>query len=507
LPEFIEDKVARVIYIAAMQAETSRWNVIPTVENLADIIAAERIEGYESGNDIAAIAAKRQELISLLQTYAENGTTSLGMNGVAAAIRDHVNVKRLAEYAKKAVATSTDQSLTATDRYDVLSTQLEAVRPAAVEARIYTLNDQLRVIRTIKERQVALIGKKLMTLPSEWMVSDLIPYLLPGLLYTFSGLTGRGKSSILQQIADHLARSGFKVLYFHAEDDIERQMNRMTRRLADASPRELQAGDPNNRYPIVMQMMNERKRNSGGEVIFVHSIDQSVGYIKAITQNMKPDAIIVDYVQKLNRQPELRLTNGIDHMAIAIVTEGLKLIAENDKHMVAVILGSKEAEHTGGDAYRTGTSGSRQIEHKSQAVVEFERIRLTPDDAPEIVDGIQIAGPGDLSGFGYMNVVKNNDGSTGSVTGIFHGHRFEFKSLGFKAWEREHPGQLYPLPTLELPDQEYYDRFRAKSAAWDNLDLVLRDPRTRRAEAKKAAKSGTPIVSTNRLSRDDEPPF
>lgn len=511
LPDMIEDNFIRVILRAAMFAETEKYNTVPSSDALATIIVQENLFG-NTPSDVSEIMTYKTGLVSAIDEYAKRGVDSSAMfNSLAAAINDHTNTKRLNAYAAQVQTMRGDTSLTATDLYEQMQEKLEQVRPDAIEARIYTVGDLRRIMAELRNERRNLLGQKLMTLPSEWWCQEYVPYLLPSLLYTITGLTGRGKSSVLQQLADHLAKCGFKVMYFHAEDDISRQIDRMARRLTYASPRELMAGDPRNKYRVVADILRDREANSHGSVTYCHCIGKNAHFIGTVTRHYRPDVIIVDYLQKLNRAAELSAAKGNDPAALANVVEQLKLVAENDQHQCVVIMGSQEAEHESGQEYRKGTSGTRQAEHKAQCIIEVERVRLNENDTPEQGgDGTVIAGPGDLSGFGYFNVVKNNDGSTGSVTCIFNGLTLEAKAVAFRQWERAHPGDNYPLPRLEEPDALYYQNHANKVALWNDLDKLYDDPKLRRRNAKKGEPAGMKVSGANSdylTASDDDLPF
>ncbi len=473
------DPTSRSIVKAAKMAATLEYgNMMPTPENLVTIIIKEGLSGreFETPEQVAEFKLQAQSQMMALRDIGADSPAAI--NSLASAIQDFIRLKKLAAYARQATTIANDPSKTAQDTYYELSGLLEEARPGAVDARLYKLSEFKGAIRKFIQQQSSLIGQKLMTFPPEFWAMNYIPYMMPGLLYIVSGLTGRGKSSTLHQIADWLSRCGFRVLYFHPEDTIERQAMRVARRLTDASPLELNAGDPRGKFKQVTALLTERSKNNGGEIIWSHCINQPTSYIRMITQSVKPDVVIVDYVQKINIAPQMSITKGIEHAALGMVVEEMKQMAEDHRHQTVVILGSQEADYESGE--RKGTAGSRKIQWKSQFVVEFKRELLTEKDEPEVVDGVLIAGPGDLSGFGSLDIIKNNDGPTGRIDGVFHGQRQEFKALEYKMWERTHPGQMFPMATLSAPSEEYLRKWKAKSDAWDKLDMVLKPPKLRR---------------------------
>lgn len=483
----IEDPSAKVILKAArIIANTPEWSgAIPTPENILAVIVNDGLSG-RTLDTAETLSQFRVEAMQKILDCAQFGYDSPeAVNSSAATVRDHIALKNLMRYAQNAQGMAASSAFGAVDLFYEMSHELQMAQPNSIVAEVYTLSDLRSIARQMIERQKSLLGQKLMTFPPEFGLDDHIPYILPGLMYAITGLKGHGKSSLLLMIADWLALCGFKVLYFHAEDDIERQFVREARRLTGASPREIMAGDVRGRGASTIKMLAERHKNSGGEVIFSHCMNQPVSYITMITNSFKPDVIIVDYLQKLNIVPQLKTAGGIRHEALALATEELKQLAEGYQHQCAVILGSQEAERDGEREYRKGTAGSRQIEWKSQVVVEIERLRLTEKDQPEIVNGIQIAGPGDLSGFGSLIIGKNNDGSTGEVRGVFNGHKQQFTSLSFAKWRREHPGEPYRPSKLEVPSQDYLEAWDAKTKAWDDLDLHMEHPKMRKKDASK----------------------
>lgn len=501
-PSEIDDPTARIIYKSAMYAaDDNKYGLLPTAYNLATIAIKEGLV-KDSSDTPGQFAAGITQLANEFIQYAEAGVSSpASIAGLAASIRNYTSLKRLTKAGADIVKMASDDDLTATDKYEQMAAAVEAARPDLVEARVYTLDDQIRMMGEMARRQQALLGEYLMNLPSEWRVDEYIPYLLPSLLYTFSGLTGRGKSSILRQVAFHLAKCGKTVLYFHLEDDIERQINNYTRTLTGASVMELLAGDARGKYKEAAKQLKEIKKNNRGEVVFVHCPDATTNFIRTRTLLFKPDVIIVDYLQKINKTQYLARAQGNSAAAMEAVVESLKQIAENDKHNCVVIMGSQEAEYENGE--RKGTAGTRTAEHKAQAVIEFERVKLKETDVKEIItpeqireaakkdkslakyadgEAVSIADVGNLSGFGYINIVKNNDFGTGSSAGVFNGNTLEFKALRYREWERAHPGEVYPLPRLQAQTNEQIRAWDRKTALWDNIDLFFSDPKKRRTE-------------------------
>jgi hypothetical protein len=485
-PDEIVDEFARAMFKAALRANDDGWTIPPTAENLAMIMLQERetiLPSMPPAADVQAVNQQREALLQQIALYAEAGTaTPNGLNSLAGVIRQHSNLKRLDRAAQKVTSLAQDPDMVPIDKYEEMSATVEAARPDLIEARVYTLKDQQRLINEMTARQIKRLGQKLPTFPSEWSLESYIPFMLSGLLYTLTGLTGRGKSSMLQMIAHHLARTGFKVVYFHLEDDIERQIMRYTRRLTRATARELIAGDPRKMFGKAIALLTSILQNSGGEVIYVHCPNASPEFIRSRTQLLKPDAIIVDYLQKLNITAYLKQSDGNKAAAMGMAVERLKQVAENDKHNCIVVMGSQEAEYENGE--RKGTSETRKAEHYAQAIIEVERVKLNENDTPEQVGEHNIAVVGQLSGFAYVNVIKNNDGETGSSPGIFNGLTFTFKSLEFRRWERENPGINYPIPTLQRPDEKYLKMWESKAAAWDDLDLAFEHPKARRKTSK-----------------------
>jgi replicative DNA helicase len=176
-------------------------------------------------------------------------------------------------------------------------------------------------------------------------INNMIYGFQPGNLVIVAACSGHGKSICLENIAEHNARHGKKVLYFHLELTTEQMMARQVCRYSMG----VTIND------IVRGAADREKLASVGELVmgwpgfirYVHcpgwSAERIAATIRRETALGKCDLAIVDYLNKIALPSERGRT---DEMALGLAVETLKIVAE--VAATPVILASQvNREHVG----------------------------------------------------------------------------------------------------------------------------------------------------------------
>ncbi len=426
LPEHFADTDLRHVFETIMElALDTKWQGIkPTAENI--VMVMEFYDPSTVQHHDAKIAALRE------LSEVDMQSDSAYMNSLAAFLLEQFNRRRLVSL-EAIIHDIVTQQGTSPQIYDMILEAVQQFSPDGIESRIFDFDSQRAVVRDYIQNSIDNQGKALMTFPPAYGgLTNMIPQFEAGMVYVVSAMSKFGKSTVMLQTAAWLAKSGFKVAYFHLEDMPIRVLQRLTIHLTGASMAELKSGDPRKMFTRQFKM----RKDWPGKLLTVHCPGQNVRWIGKVVRQLKPDIVIIDYIQKI-APPRGLETNEL--AAINKNMEGVKFISEDPAFPVPVILGSQEANGEGGA--NGGALGSKNINRASQATININRKRLTEKDGPEMSGGNTLAEVGQLSIYGNIAVLLNNDGPTGIVPGIFSGATFDFESEVHRTWQLEHPGQ------------------------------------------------------------------
>jgi len=443
----------------------------PTPEFLAKIIVVEGL----ANSEIDTITAELHKLAG------HGGNTLDWLQGTAATLNElHIEDRMKSDFIRKAQNIVTSDIGTANTRWGELAAALDEVRPDFADSQVLDDDGELKLITRLKQEGEDRIARKEVPpyLPYELgKLVEMFDELIPGLLYIVSGLNSTGKSSLLHQIAEGMAR-GAKlnpdgsqpvIAIFHLEDDHERVIRRAAARLTSASMKELRNGDPRN----MMMRAYRMKKGFPGKIKYIHCPGATAAWISQKIAVMKPYAVFIDYAQKLDTTA-LQKVLGTRAAALSESVEILKRRAESPAHKTIMFLASQEAEYEtfkGQVVGRTGTKDSRDIEVKAQGLIRIQAQRV--EGEPIVVDGITLAEPGQWSPFVKLVVEKNSDGAGrgGTVECVHVGGRFMFEALSYREWKQTHPGMEYPKPPpAAAPTQEFLDQHHARLTAFDKLN-------------------------------------
>ena len=209
---------------------------------------------------------------------------------------------------------------------------LETALPKTADAAHLRGDDTLD--KYLEHQQVR--AEKKINLTSGWHSVDEWLFLEPGFLIIVAGRTGVGKTMFFENVAEHNAKQGRHVVFYHYELSHQIMLDRMMARYSSKPYTEIRAG-------IVDQAMldaAEEIKVWQGNMDYVHCPSWSANRIRAdlmkLNQLWGVDLVIVDYLQKM----PLPSKGGLNEASlIGHVVERLKTTAE--EMSIPMLVGSQ----------------------------------------------------------------------------------------------------------------------------------------------------------------------
>lgn len=254
--------------------------------------------------------------------------------------------------------------------------------------------------------------------------------LRPGLAGIIAGPDGQGKSSALEQVAEHWAKQ-WQVVMVHCENDIEYTLDRRAARLSGVDIHIIESGNytpsqkadlDETRYPW---FNNLHYVDGGGK-----TADQIISEITALRGQGKCDAVVLDYLNKVRpsrgqstlyagRSYEVTGDN-MERFKSAAVKGGWPLMTATQ-----MTKGAQESAKMGDRLTRDKMRGSGEISEKVQLVAILSREILDNDIlAP---NGQPIFKAGEYGPRTKWRIDKQNRGRTLDFEQQFIGRRFMFQ--------------------------------------------------------------------------------
>lgn len=201
-------------------------------------------------------------------------------------------------------------------------------------------------------------------------VNNMVYGFQPGNLIIVAAPSGHGKSICGENIAEHNAKRGKKVLYFHLELTTEQMIARQVCRFSDITIGEILKGSADRDQ---LARVGETVGSWPGAIRYVHCPGWKPERIAAVIRREAAmglcDLVIIDYLQKVYLPFEKGRT---DEMALGLAVETLKNVAE--VAMVPVILMSQvNREHLG------RTKGPKLTVDDLRGCLSADSIVATPD--------------------------------------------------------------------------------------------------------------------------------
>jgi replicative DNA helicase len=241
-------------------------------------------------------------------------------------------------------------------------------------------------------------------------ITHYVDYLREGMLCIIAADSSVGKTTAMECCAEHWARAGLRVAFFHLELSHRFMLDRRAVRHSGESMKLVSGGE----VTEAMRDADNRLRGWPGAVHYIHCPGWSAHRIVQKARQMNgrglADVVIVDYLQKL-ALGRRRGENKAD--AIGNALEGQKNGAE--QMGIPWLLGSQLS-------YEGHLRGSKEIEDKSNVVMFLERPLLTVPAHDEY--GRVIADVGQRSPQTKVHITKNTAGPTGDAELVMNAARF-----------------------------------------------------------------------------------
>jgi len=258
--------------------------------------------------------------------------------------------------------------------------EAEAILTAARRRRAPTSSAILRpgdsqefVYRIVDELDKQVRNNTLVVWDTPWLdVNRMIGSFRAGHMFTVAGYPGHGKTAMFEQIAEHNAKEGANVAFFHAEHSHRWMMFRRIMRLTGAHIHRLERGECMAEALEAEEIVNAWP----GSIYYVHcpgwGADQVARTMADLHATGACDIALVDYLQKL--QLESKGWNKADLLGNAVET----IKTAGERLAIPVLLGSQlnRAGHLAGRPGLEHLRGSGEIEEKSNHCLFVYRAKV-----------------------------------------------------------------------------------------------------------------------------------
>lgn len=187
-----------------------------------------------------------------------------------------------------------------------LTTQLAKLSGAGNENAILTWPDSFDFYdRLLTQRQeyAALPADQRREMSWAWTSwNRMIDPLEPGLLAVLAAGDGMGKTTYCEVQAEHWAKQGFKVAFFHFELNRAIMLDRRAARHTGISRRELKSGIYSEAHIQRWHTVRDRLKQWDGNITYVHtpgwSIEKLLNQLTILIDQQQIDVAVIDYLEK-----------------------------------------------------------------------------------------------------------------------------------------------------------------------------------------------------------------
>lgn len=258
----------------------------------------------------------------------------------------------------------------------------------------------------------------------------------PGMVGILAAADGMGKTTYLEMIAEHWARSGFHTVYVHLEDALDYKLDRRLARHALVSIDRIEDGalDADDRRKVAEA--EDRMGDWADLLHYYHAAGESMTTIVRELESRVSEgvcqAVVFDYLDKVQPtrgQGQVFGDNIWERQANDM--EQLKTFAEKHGLPVFTATQGNKAMQEGGTQTRKAIQGSGQKSQKAQLVLILTR-ELVGDAGLYDADDRLIAEPGEYSPVAKIRIDKQNRGKTGDFQQFFVGQFFTVRDIAPK---------------------------------------------------------------------------
>jgi len=259
----------------------------------------------------------------------------------------------------------------------------------------------------------------------------------PGMVIYLAGATGQGKTSYAENIVEHWARLGKRIVFVHLELNKKIMYARRATRHTGIDSRFIVANKLNPEQRAVIDRADEKMLEWVGGIHYFpapkKSSEEICTELRKLHAAGQCDGFVVDYMQKVAASPnQLRRFRGsnadiqiqADHM------ENFKNLAEQEE-LRALILGQLTKEGNGDIGFEEldlkKLRGTQEIADKVNGIALFHR-ELLPGGMVDHT-GRQIVEPGGASRTVRIRIAKNTLGPKGVIEQYMIPERFLVSDL------------------------------------------------------------------------------
>lgn len=252
-------------------------------------------------------------------------------------------------------------------------------------------------------------------------------------LTILGALSSLGKTTLILQIADHLAKSGIDTIFFSLEmsryELISKSISRLTYRLDESKDKHLSKtvrglyrGDYNpGEIELIKEALDEYRENiaphlfvyEGVSNITAKDISEKVREHVEITGNTP--VVFIDYLQVIMPPPELRLT---EKQTVENTIRELKLLSR-DLHLPVITLSSFNRTSYSTSADMTSFKESGGIEYSSDFLLALQFEGMDEDGKKDIKEAKR-----DIVRSVELVNLKDRNGKTGEKAKLSYQTRF-----------------------------------------------------------------------------------
>lgn len=253
----------------------------------------------------------------------------------------------------------------------------------------------------------------------------------PGGLVLVAGATGTGKTIFAENIAEHWARLGKKVVLVHLELNRAVMLGRRMARHTGIPLTAILAGKVTDAQRRIMRQADEAMQAWAGNIHYLHapgwSSERIVKELSRLHEVGQCDGFVVDYLQKIQVSPtQMRIFrgSGAELKWVADDVERLKNLAEQ-RELIACLLSqfTKEGQELSLEQlHHTKLRGTQEIPDKVNQICLIHRAVLEAgrvDDA-----GRELVPPGGLDIVTHVKVTKNTFGPMGILKHVMTPDQF-----------------------------------------------------------------------------------
>lgn len=266
-----------------------------------------------------------------------------------------------------------------------------------------------------------------------WNHNGRVRPLRRGMVGILAAPDGQGKTTYLEQIAEHWASRGHHVVYVHLEDAFEYKLDRRLCRRAMVAMEKVEAGDFTPEEQERVDNANEDMALWAEYLHYYHAAGENMATIvrelEARVAEGVCDAVVFDYLDKVQAsRGQAKLFGDQTWERQANDMETLKSFAEKSNVPVFTATQGNKSMQEGGTQTRKAIQGSGQKSQKAQLVLILTR-DLVGENGLRDRDGKLVAEPGEYSPIAKIRIDKQNIGKTGELQQYLVGKYFTVRDL------------------------------------------------------------------------------